>query len=33
VGLGVGKKQHDKRDAIKTRVVNRELQRAMRGRK
>jgi SsrA-binding protein len=33
VGLGVGKKQHDKRDAIKARVVNRELQRAMRGRK
>jgi SsrA-binding protein len=33
VGLGVGKKQHDKRDAIKARVVDRELQRAMRGRR
>lgn len=33
VGLGTGKKQHDKRDAIKARVVDRELQRAMRGRR
>lgn len=33
VGLGLGKKQHDKRDAIKARVVDRELQRAMRGRR
>lgn len=33
VGLGVGKKQHDKRDAIKARVVDREMQRAMRGRR
>ena len=33
VGLGTGKKQHDKRDAIKQRVVNRELARAMRGRR
>ena len=33
VGLGTGKKQHDKRDSIKERVVNRELARAMRGRR
>lgn len=33
VGLGIGKKQHDKRDAIKARVVNREIEREMRGRR
>lgn len=33
VGLGTGKKQHDKRDSIKERVVNREIARAMRARR
>lgn len=33
VGLGTGKKQHDKRDSIKERVVNREIARAMHGRR
>jgi SsrA-binding protein len=33
VGLGIAKKQHDKRDAIKTRVVNRELERELRRRR
>ena len=33
IGLGTGKKQHDKRDAIRRRVVNREIARAMRGRR
>lgn len=33
IGLGTGKKQHDKRDTIKERVVNREIERAMRSRR